>query len=95
MKGQDLPVRCHRRKSGTAAGADRWRPPANRRRLKANRRPADGCWDVVSRVGEQRSPCWLRRRPQQISTCRPQEEEKSLSRAKNGPRRLLQKVEKK
>ena len=39
--------------------------------------------------------CWLRRRQQQISTCRPQEEEKSLSRAENGPRRLSQKVEKK
>ena len=36
--------------------------------------------------------CWLRRRQQQISTCRPQEEEKSLSRAENGPRRLSQKV---
>ena len=30
--------------------------------------------------------CWLRQRQQQISTCRPQEEEKSLSRAENGPR---------
>ena len=36
--------------------------------------------------------CWLRQRQQQISTCRPQEEEKSLSRAENGPRRLSQKV---
>ena len=39
--------------------------------------------------------CWLGRRQQQISTCRPQGEEKSLSRAENGPRRLSQKVEKK
>ena len=30
--------------------------------------------------------CWLRRRQQQISPCRPQEEEKSLSRAETGPR---------
>ena len=44
----------------------------------------------LSRVG-----CCLRRRQQQISTCRSQEGGKSLSRAENDPRRLSQKVEKK
>ena len=41
----------------------------------------------LSRVG-----CCLRRRQQQISTCRSQEGGKSLSRAENDPRRLSQKV---
>ena len=41
----------------------------------------------LSRVG-----CCLRRRQQQISTCRSQEGGRSLSRAKNNPRRLSQKV---
>ena len=39
--------------------------------------------------------CCLRRRQQQISTCRSQEGGKSFSRAENDPRRLSQKVEKK
>ena len=43
----------------------------------------------LSRVG-----CCLRRRQQQISTCRSQEGGKSLSRAENDPMRLSQKVEK-
>ena len=41
----------------------------------------------LSRVG-----CCLKRRQQQISTCRSQEGGKSLSRAENDPRRLSQKV---
>ena len=43
----------------------------------------------LSRVG-----CCLKRRQQQISTCRSQEGGKSLSRVENDPRRLSQKVKK-